>query len=390
MHSKKLFFSTAVLCVSVSLLLVGCVCASSGMWSRTYGGASDDSAEAVVQTSDGGYALAGYTQSFGAGSYDFWLIKTNKYGEIEWNQTYGRTGLDRAYALVETSDGGYALAGDTSFGASLVKTDVYGNMEWNKTYSGLQAYALIETADGGFALAGYTRTIGMGDMPHWDFWLMKTDVDGNMEWERAFGRINGSTTGERAYALVETSDGGYALAGYTSVFSPETGITGGALLVKTDSFGNVEWNQTYSGWRAFALVQASDGGYVLSGTGPLVKTDMYGNVEWNQTVGGLVNSLVATSDGGYALAGNGPLVKTDEYGNMLWNQTVGGLVNSLVATSDGGYALAGALNGDFWLAKADEQGVIPEFPSWSPVLVGVVALVSMMTVYRKKLKKLRG
>ena len=106
------------------------------MWSQTYGGASSDSAEAMVQTSDGGYALAGYTRSFGAGSYDFWLVKTDGYGNLEWNQTYGGAGIEHAYALVETSDGGYAIAGYTrSYGAGstdfwLVKTDEYGIPEF--------------------------------------------------------------------------------------------------------------------------------------------------------------------------------------------------------------------------------------------------------------------
>jgi hypothetical protein len=402
--SKKLFLSSAVLCVLVSFLFVGCVGASSEVWSQTYGGTADDSAEAVVQTSDGGYALAGYTRSFGAGSYDFWLVKTNEYGDVEWNQTYGGEDIDYAYALVEASDGGYAIAGYTeSFGAGsydfwlvktdnygnmewnqtyggtggdrafalietsdggyalaggalLVKTDAYGNVEWNQTYSGWSAYALVETSDGGFAFAGYTKTIGVDDMPHWDFWLVKTDANGNTEWERTYG----STTDERAHALVETSDGGYALAGYTSIFSPATGITSEYLLVKTDEHGNMEWNNTYAksnAARAYAVVEASDGGY--------------------------------------ALAGIGPLIKTDKYGNMLWNQTVEGVVNSLVTTSDGGYALAGGLNFDFWLAKvADENGVTSEFPSWIPLLITlvvvvVVAVVGITFVYRRKLKKQR-
>jgi hypothetical protein len=384
MPSNKLSLSSAVLFFSFSFLFVGFVGASSEVWSQTYGGTADDSAEAVVQTSDGGYALAGYTTSFGAGSYDFWLVKTDEHGDVEWNQTYGGEDIDYAYALVETSDGGYAIAGgallvktdehgdvewnqtyggedidyvyalvETSDGgyaiaggASLVKTDAFGNVEWNQTYSGWSAYALVETADGGFAFAGYTKTIGVDDMPHWDFWLVKTDANGNTEWERTYG----STTSERAHALVETSDGGYALAGYTSIFSPATGITSEYLLIKTDEHGNMEWNNTYAksnAARAYAVVEASDGGYVLSGIGPLVKTDEYGNVEWNQTVEGVVNSLVATSDGGYALAGG--------------------------------------LNFDFWLAKADEHGVIPEFPSWTPLLITLVVVVVVAVVYRHKL-----
>ena len=132
MLSKRLFLASVVLFVLVSFLFVGSVRASSEMWSQTYGGASSDSAEAMVQTSDGGYAIAGYTTSFGAGSYDFWLIKTDADGSMMWNQTYGGAEDDIAHSLVVMSDGGFAIAGETSsFGAGdsdfwLVKTDEYG------------------------------------------------------------------------------------------------------------------------------------------------------------------------------------------------------------------------------------------------------------------------
>ena len=96
------------------------------MWSQTYGGTASDSAEAMVQTSDGGFALAGYTVSFGAGSYDFWLVKTDEYGNLEWNQTYGGAGIDHAYALVETSNGGYAIADGKNDDFWLAKTDEHG------------------------------------------------------------------------------------------------------------------------------------------------------------------------------------------------------------------------------------------------------------------------
>ena len=147
-------------------------------WNKTYGGTSYDWAYALVQTSDGGYALAGRTASFGAGGDDFWLVKTDSAGNMQWNKTYGGTNDDMAFALVQTSDGGYALAGyTTSFGAGgldfwLVKTDSAGNMQWNKTYGGTNndmAFALVQTSDGGYALAGYTASLASG----LDFWLVK-------------------------------------------------------------------------------------------------------------------------------------------------------------------------------------------------------------------------
>jgi len=106
-------------------------------WIRTYGGTAWEVARSVIQVSDGGYILAGQTESFGAGGRDFWLVKTDADGNMEWNKTYGGTGSDLAFSVVD-SDGSYALAGRTnSFGAGtadfwLVKVDSSGNHEWNK------------------------------------------------------------------------------------------------------------------------------------------------------------------------------------------------------------------------------------------------------------------
>jgi len=356
-------------------------------WNKTYGGTSHDYAWGLVQTVDGGYALAGYTYSFGAGYYDFWLVKTDSAGNMQWNKTYGGTNSDWAYALVQTSDGGYAIAGYTdSFGAGLsdfwlVKTDSAGNMQWNKTYGGIGgdcAYALVQTSDGGYALAGVTFSFGAGDE---DLWLVKADAAGNMEWNKTYG----GTYSDGAWALVQTVDGGYALAGYTYFYG-----AGGYdfWLVKTDSAGNMQWNKTYGGTgedKAFALVQTVDGGYALAGRTSsfgagsvdfwLVKTDAAGNMQWNKTYGGTSHDdawgLVQTVEGGYALAGvtysfgagNGDfwLVKTDAAGNAQWNKTYGGTnkdwAYAFVQTVDGGYALAGytysfgAGSSDFWLVK---------------------------------------
>jgi hypothetical protein len=373
------------------------------MWNQTYKGTGADFFCSVVETSDGGYALAGWTTLSSANvDYDFWLVKTDEYGNMEWNKTYGGTGDDRAFSLVEASDGGYVLAGRTeSFSAGnedawLVKTDAYGNMEWNKTYGGFSndgAMCVVATSDGGYAFVGsYTnRHTSLPNIVEHDFWLVKTDASGQMTWNRTYGNMEwnktyGATYSDYAHSLVVTSDGGYAIAGITTISS----LLGNDdfWLVKTDAMGNMDWNRTYGGTESdipLAVVTTSDGGYAIAGTTNtfddtsndfwLVKTDASGQMTWNQTYGGTETddgafSLVVTSDGGYALAGYTTslgsggrdflLVKTDVAGTIKWKQTYGGTENeaaySLIATSDEGYAIAGYKNDDLWLIKTDEYG----------------------------------
>jgi hypothetical protein len=373
--------------------------------SKTYGGAGNDWAYSMVQTKDGGYALAGSTDSFGAGAIDFWLEKTDSAGNMQWNKTYGGTRNDEAYSVVQTSDGGYALAGRTasfSVGASdfwLVKTDASGNMMWNKTYGGTgydSVSSVVQTSDG-YALAGQTGSFGAGFA---DFWLVKTDASGNMMWNKTYG----GTADDLAPSMIQTADGGYALAGTTASFG--SGYTD-AWLVKTDASGNMMWNKTYGetgGDGAYSIVQTTDGGYALAGVTYsfgagnadfwLVKTDGYGNTQWNQTYGGTdyeyANSVAQTADGGYVLAGTTTslsanvtsfwLVKTDGYGNTQWNQTYGETgdneASSMVQTKDGGYELGGYTDSsgaggyDFWLVKTGlESGL-----AWTDLTANALTL----------------
>jgi len=149
-------------------------------WDQTYGGTNIDETFSVVQTSDAGYVLAGYT---GFVPYhltpDCWLIKTDVDGNMQWDQTYGGTNHDAAYCVVNIGDGGYAIIGFTmSFGAGdkdfwLIKTDVDGNMQWDQTYGGMEedfAHSMIQTSDGGYAIVGHTFSFGAGGK---DFWLIK-------------------------------------------------------------------------------------------------------------------------------------------------------------------------------------------------------------------------
>jgi len=159
---------------------------SATSFAKTYGGTGYDYAYSVQQTSDGGYIVAGFTSSFGAGSTDIILIKTDANGNIIWAKTYGGTGYDHAYSFQQTSDGGYIVTGRTnSFGAGwydafLIKTDANGNIIWAKAYGGTDwdwAYSVQQTSDGGYIVAGYTESFGAGN---YDIFLIKTDANGNI------------------------------------------------------------------------------------------------------------------------------------------------------------------------------------------------------------------
>jgi hypothetical protein len=257
------------------------------LWNKTYGGTGTDQGDSVIQTSDGGYAITGYSNSFGT-NYDVLLVKTDANGVMQWNKTYGGTGIDHAFSLVQTSDGGYAVAGITiSFGSGgydvyLVKTDASGTMQWNKTYGGTghdYGYSLILTNDGEFAIGGYTNSFGViGN----DFYLVKASADGTMQWNKTYGGV----FNDMARSLIRTSDGGYALAGYTNSF----GLGGDdMMLLKMDASGNMQWNETFGGTgtdQGYAVVRAGDGGYVVAGHSDsfstlfdmfLFKTDIQGD-----------------------------------------------------------------------------------------------------------------
>jgi len=354
-------------------------------WEKTFGGSDNEKAYSIEQTTDGGYILAGETNSYGAGEFDVYLVKTDALGKIEWEKTYGGSGTEFARSVRQTTDGGYIIAGGTnSYGAGwydfyLVKTDALGNIEWEKKYGGSdneEAYSIEQTTDGGYIIAGETRSYGAGEF---DVYLVKTDALGNIEWEKTYG----GSDYEEAYSIEQTTDGGYILAGGTISY----GVNGDAYVVKTDASGNKEWEKTYGGSNTEyirSVHQTTDGGYILAGDSAnfsiewydiyLVKTDASGNKEWEKIIdsGSWDDgfSVEQTTDGGYIIAGdtgfcdvNGDayLVKTDALGKIEWEKTVGGsdydCACSVGQTTDGGYIIAGdtasygAVGVDVYLAK---------------------------------------
>jgi hypothetical protein len=185
-------------------------------WQKTYGGTGSEDASAIAPTPDGGYVVAGETWSFGAGWNDVWVLKLDGLGNVQWQKTYGGPDWDAAYAIAPTGDGGYVVAGWTdSFGTGgrdvwVLKLDGRGNVQWQKTYGGTDAdgaRAIAPTSDGGYVVAGWTGSFGAGNR---DVWVLKLDGRGNVQWQKAYGRPWGE-----AEAIAPTEDGGYVVAGWT-------------------------------------------------------------------------------------------------------------------------------------------------------------------------------
>ena len=349
-------------------------------WEKVMGGNGEDRGMSVEQTIDGGYIITGYTEigSPGYGNFDVWLIKTDSFGNVEWDETFGGSGDDRGYSGQQTADGGYIIAGYTdSYGAGdsdvwLIKTDVQGNSLWEKTYGGTKgekgSFVQI-TSDGGYIITGARDSYAPGDTTC-DGWLIKTDSLGNEEWSSTFG----DTYSDWGYCVRQTSDGGYIIGGLTETFISYYD----AYLVKTDSLGDEEWSKKFgkSDERdsGTCVLQTTDGGYVLAGythsygAGDydvwMIKTDDMGNEQWDKTFGDgawdQANSVQPTMDGGYIIAGmtrSGTfgavwedvwLIKTDAAGEEQWNKDFGGDAvdygRSVQQTADGGYIIVGDTN----------------------------------------------
>jgi hypothetical protein len=359
------------------------------LWDKTFGGTESDSMLSVQKTTDSGYIITGYTASYGAGGIDGWLIKTDSAGNEEWNKKFGGSNEDIFKSSQQTTDGGYIIAGYTaSYGAGaadmwLIKTDSAGIEEWSKTFGGVGndfGYSVQQTTDGGYIITGHTESYGVGAA---DIYLVKTDSAGIEEWSKTFGGVGNDSS----RSLKQTTDGGYIIAGYT--YSYGDGSRDG-WLIKTDSTGIEEWNKKFgdSGSDSFeSIQQTTDGGYIMTGYTTsydvlgrdmwLVKADSAGIEEWNKTFGGFEGddgkTVQQTTDGGYLALGSYAvpptgefdiyLVKADSAGNEEWSKTFGGnqteYGHSIQEVSDNEYIIGGntlsygAGSYDFWIIKTN-------------------------------------
>jgi hypothetical protein len=276
-------------------------------WTQKIGGANGEWAKSIIQTADGGYIAAGFTGSYGAGGQDMYIVKLSPGGNVLWNKTIGGTLQDYAQSIKSTTDGGFIVAGFTrSFGAGdadifMVKFDSTGNILWSETVGGTgydEAIHIIQTSDGGYAIAGITNSFGAGSN---DMYILKLDSSGNVNWNRTFG----GTGIDEAYSIIQTTDNGYVAVGETNSFG-----TGNYdfYAVKLDSSGNLLWSKTVGSTQpegGESVIETPDGGYAIAGFQQrLIKLGSDGTLQWSRSLPIVSICIINTIDGGYAVGGS--------------------------------------------------------------------------------------
>ena len=369
------------------ILLAACFGAAfaqpDSLWSRTYGGSESDICYSSQQTSDGAFILAGLTSSAGAVGIDGWLVKAGPAGDTIWDRTSGGNQSDRFFAVQETADGGFICGGNTlSFGEGsadvwVVKTQGDGAEVWSHTNGGNQwdqCNALQQTSDQEYVLAGSTSSFGQGE---YDFWLLRLTTQGDTLWTRTYGGADE----EYCNSVRETADGGYILGGSTRSYGAGNSDM---WVVKTDAGGNELWSRAYgtTGTETCRSVrETADGGFMVGGTSGdadfwLLKTDINGETLWSREYGGQgieeFQSLEQTLDGGFILGGKSTsfglahglwVLRTDAGGDSLWSLGYAGsgvdVCHSVWPNQDGGYAVAGRTT-SFGFGSADAWLIVTE------------------------------
>ncbi len=302
-------------------------------WEYLYGGSLSDGGNSIQQTTDQGYIIAGLAYSSDGdldnnyGSLDAWIVKLNEFGLLEWQKNYGGSDHDIAKSIQETTDGGYIVAGnsqssdgdlDSNYGGRdfwIFKINSTGNLEWKKNYGGSDqetANSIQQTTDGGYVVAGITESndgdVG-GNHDLSEAWILKLDEQGNIEWKNLFGGSNADV----AYEIEQTTDGGYIVAGLGSA------LNGKYWILKINSSGIFEWDKNFGGSigsQAHSVQQTADEGYIATGytvnssgnhSVLTIKLDSNGGLEWQKLIGGSLedrgNHIRQTTDGGYIICG---------------------------------------------------------------------------------------
>lgn len=418
MKSILLFF----LCTFSFVALTSAQETSYLQWQKSFGGSALDKIRSVKPTFDGGYIIAGHSFSNDGdlknnhGQNDYWIIKLNADGNIEWSKTFGGSNYDYAISVVQTSDSGYAVAGYTlsndgdvtgnhgNYDYWVIKLNKNGVLTWQKTFGGTgndYANSIEQTSDGGYIVAGSTGSNDgdvTGNHGDYDFWVIKLNVSGNLVWQKTFGDINF----DQAYSVQQTNDAGYIVAGYTQV----TASARDYYIVKLDAAGNFKWQKRYGGAGddiALSIQQTTNNGYIVGGysnstdgkvTGNhgkydywILKLNSNGTINWEKSLGGsgddfaytaeetkdsnyLITGISSSNDGNATFNRGGFdywVLKLSNDGKIIWQKSLGGSANDTAycgsIAKDGGYIIGGETfsndgnvsvskgGGDYWICK---------------------------------------
>jgi len=348
-------------------------------WWKTYGGINSDNSYCFQQTSDGGYIILGIVVYSPETDWDILLIKTDKFGNEEWRNNYHRDYFDYGFFVRESDDGGYIIVGSSQASSGtrylwLIKTDSNGEMEWDKTIAGrgfCRGNSISKTSDGGYIITGYNSYGNLGFK--YDTWLIKTDSSGNFLWNKTFER----SAWDEGMSVLQTSDGGYIVLG-GRIESNDADYSD-PFLIKTNSEGEKEWERALGDhcfWDTGRFIQfTSDGGYIVASDFLLIKTDSQGIEQWNKPIGG--RCVRQTIDGGYIVVGTKEMwgavdgfddlvvTKTNSRGDTEWVRTFGAVGNDrgtfVFQTADEGFIISGSTeffgsgSSDIWLIKIDKE-----------------------------------
>ena len=398
MKKYLLFISILIAfsCTKTDLIFNSTISLSDGTLelAQTFGGSKNDVAKSVVATSDGGFAVLGYTQSMDGDvtgktteNYDFWVLKFNSEALLEWTKTYGGSGDDRGSDIIQTTDGGFALIGYTSSVDGditinngnrdfwMAKLDATGTLSWQKSFGFVGAdegISLLETSDNHFLLSGVldvTASQGEGNLGRLstkhaggDYWSIKIGYSGELIWSRFYG---GSFTDSPA-GVLENNNGEFIVVGASD--SNDVDITNNKgsydfWIVKSDAGGNIIWEKSFGGSEideARGIASSGDGNYIIVGDTRsnqqdisfnngaadlwIIKVSDNGEFLWDSAIGGsnfdVARSINRTSDSGFVIAGSSRssdgdvaknqgqndawVVKINTEGQLVWETTVGG------------------------------------------------------------------
>ena len=395
-------------------------------WQKALGGSSYDGANSIFQTSDNGFVTTGQAASDDGdvignhGGWDFWVVKMDSSGIPQWKKTYGGSNNDWSYSIIQTTDEGYVVVGFTESNDGdvsgnhgdkdmwVIKLDGDGAIQWQKSLGGSgweEAWSVRQCDDGGYIVAGRSSSTDgdvTGNHGYLDYWVVKLSISGDIEWQKSFG---GSGL-DLGYAITKTSDGGYVVTGESDSKDGDVNNNHGNSdywVVKMNFEGKIEWERSFGGTsidRGNDILQTREGGYVVFGQTRsingdvtdhhggydwwVVKLDETGELEWQKTFGGsdedFGQSIKQTVDGGFVLGGfthstNGDvmgnqgnvdawILKLTEGGEIQWQKALGGTGPengySIQQTDDGGYIMSG----DAWVSNGDVSGTHGKTDFW--------------------------